>query len=116
MLTVLRQRVHMLESRVGQQEQQHDEATKQQRAQSEEMERLKRATKHTQELEDAKHGLIEQLEALKAELLASHDAIKELKRKESEWAAEKDDMRSESLSSTRASMHIYCTYIPRVRD
>jgi outer membrane phospholipase A len=101
----------MLESRLGQQEQQHDEAMKQQREQSEEIERLKKVTKHKQELEDEKHVLIEQLEALKAEQLGSSEAIKELKRKETEWSAEKDDMRSESsmciLIYTHIQIYIY---------
>lgn len=85
----------MLESRVSQQEQQHEDAVRVQRESSEEIERLKRVTKHKSELEHDKHVLIEQLEALKAELLGSSEAVKELKRKESEWSAEKDDMRSE---------------------
>ncbi len=85
----------MLESRVSQQEQQHDEVVRQQRESSEEIERLKKVSKHKQELEHDKHLLIEQVEALKAELLSSSEVIKELKRKEGEWSTEKDDMRSE---------------------
>jgi DNA repair exonuclease SbcCD ATPase subunit len=98
---VLALKVNMLESRLGQQEQQHDEAMKQQREQSEEIERLKKVTKHKQELEDEKHVLIEQLEALKAEQLGSSEAIKELKRKETEWSAEKDDMRNDIFTKMK---------------
>ncbi len=85
----------MLESRLSQQEQQHDELVKQQRESGEEIERLKKTTKHKAELEQEKHVLIEQVEALKAELLSTGELVKELKRKESEWGTEKDDMRSE---------------------
>jgi chromosome segregation ATPase len=92
----------MLETRLGQHEQQHDELVKQQRESGEEIERLKRATKHKAELEHEKHALIEQVEALKAELLTASDAIKELKRHESEWRSEKDDMRSEYRVPGRA--------------
>lgn len=80
---------------MSQQEQQHDEVVRQQRESSEEIERLKKVSKHKQELEHDKHLLIEQVEALKAELLSSSEVIKELKRKEGEWSTEKDDMRSE---------------------
>ena len=85
----------MLESRLSQQEQQHDELMKQQRESSEGLERLKKTNKHKAELEHEKHVLIEQVEALKAELLSTGELVKELKRKESEWGTEKDDLRSE---------------------